>query len=253
MIRIIGEELKGYTHRDKPYVAKKTILHAVWRQNEVILAPQAKILEMVDIEARIQLTMNDLQKEVRAFGKTAKKVENMNVMLKVKMPILNRLNETVDVHGEAITQVSNELARKSSSLALFKGETRSPVSKSKRGLIDVTKTVKALPSTIRISSRHVWHSTDNFDGWSSYDVDGEGEEVLADMISQQDRLAILQADNANCVEESVKSQFLDQKQVQIHLREEVRNAPRVEGTPVKRWTGYNTRQKGGGGRDGEIN
>ena len=43
-LRGIGEELKGRTHLDKPYVAKKTILHAVRRQNELILALQAKIL-----------------------------------------------------------------------------------------------------------------------------------------------------------------------------------------------------------------
>ena len=43
-LRGIGEDLKGQTHLDKPYVAKKTIMHAVWRKNEVILALQAKIL-----------------------------------------------------------------------------------------------------------------------------------------------------------------------------------------------------------------
>ena len=102
MLRGIGEELKGRTHLDEPYVAKKTILHAIRRKNEVILALQAKILEMVEIEAGLQLTMNDLQKEVRALRKTAEKVGDMDAMLKVKILILNQLNETVDVHGEAI-------------------------------------------------------------------------------------------------------------------------------------------------------
>ena len=64
MLRGIGEELKGRTHRDKPYVAKKTILHAVRRKNEEILSLQAKILDMANIEAGLQLTMNALQKEV---------------------------------------------------------------------------------------------------------------------------------------------------------------------------------------------
>ena len=36
------------------------------QQSEVILALQAKILDMAKIEARIQLTMNALQKEVGA-------------------------------------------------------------------------------------------------------------------------------------------------------------------------------------------
>ena len=49
---------------DKPYVAKKTILHAVWRKNEAILAVQSKILDMEKIEAGLQLAMNALQKEV---------------------------------------------------------------------------------------------------------------------------------------------------------------------------------------------
>ena len=65
-IRGIGEDLKCRTHLDEPYVAKKTILHAVRSQNEVILALQAKILDMEKIEAGLQLTMNDLQKEVGA-------------------------------------------------------------------------------------------------------------------------------------------------------------------------------------------
>ena len=132
-LRGIGEELKGRTQLDEPYVAKKTILHAVRRQNEVILALQAKILEMAEIEAGLQLTMNDLQKEVGAFRKTAEKVDDMDAMLKVKIPILDQLNETVDVHGEAIARVSTELGRQSSSLSSFKGETRSAVSEAKRG------------------------------------------------------------------------------------------------------------------------
>ena len=63
----IGEEPKGQTHWDEPYVAKQKILHVVWRKNEVILALQAKILEMAEIEVWLQLTMNNLQKEVGAF------------------------------------------------------------------------------------------------------------------------------------------------------------------------------------------
>ena len=65
-LRGIEEELKGRTHLDEPYVAKKTILYAVRQQNEVILALQAKILDMAKIEAGLQLTMNALQKEVGA-------------------------------------------------------------------------------------------------------------------------------------------------------------------------------------------
>ena len=62
----IGGELKGQTHLDEPCVAKKTILHAVRRKNELILALQAKILDMANIKAGLQLTMNALQKKVRA-------------------------------------------------------------------------------------------------------------------------------------------------------------------------------------------
>ena len=45
-------------------MAKKTILQAVRRQNEVILALQANILYIAKIKAGLQLTMNDRQKEV---------------------------------------------------------------------------------------------------------------------------------------------------------------------------------------------
>ena len=59
-LRGIWEELNGQTHLEKPNVANKTILHAVRRQNEVILSLQAKILDMAKIEAGIQLTINAL-------------------------------------------------------------------------------------------------------------------------------------------------------------------------------------------------
>ena len=38
--------------------------------------------------------------------KTAEKVEDMDAILKVKIPIFNQLNETVDMHREAIARVS---------------------------------------------------------------------------------------------------------------------------------------------------
>ena len=94
----------------------------------MILALQAKLLEIAYIEDGLQIAMNDLQKEVGALQKTAKKVDNMDVMLKLKIPILNHLNKTVDVHREAIAQVSIEVERKSLSLSSFKGEKRSAVS-----------------------------------------------------------------------------------------------------------------------------
>ena len=124
--------------------------------------------------------------------------------------------------------------RQSSSLSSFKGKTRSAISESKRGLGDLTKTAKALPSTIRISSRQVRNNADNDGRGSSYNVEGEGEEVIANIISQQDQRAFLQEDNAKRVEESAEGQFSEQKRIQIHLREEVRNAPIVEGISVER-------------------
>ena len=92
-------------------MANKTILNSVWRHNEVILALQAKILEMAEIEAGLQLTMNDLQKEVGEFQKTSEKVDDMKAMLKVKIMILNKLNKTVDMHREEIARISKELMR----------------------------------------------------------------------------------------------------------------------------------------------
>ena len=71
------------------------------------------------------------------------------------------------------------------------------------------------------------HNTDDDNGGSSYDVEGEGKEVLAKIISQQEQWAFLQEDNADSVEESAERQFSEQKQVYIHLREEVRNSPRM--------------------------
>ena len=82
--------------------------------------------------------------------------------------------------------------RQSSPLSSFKEETRSTIPELKRGLGDLTKTAKALPSTMRISSRQVRHNADNDNGGSSYDVEGEGKEVLADIVSQQEQRAFLQ-------------------------------------------------------------
>ena len=61
-----------------------------------------------------------------------------------------------------------------SSLLSFKDKTRSAVSESKQGLGYLIKTAKALPRTIRISSRQVPHSTDDEDGGSLYDIKGRG-------------------------------------------------------------------------------
>ena len=124
--------------------------------------------------------------------------------------------------------------RQLSSLSSFKGETRSAISESKRVLGELTKTAKVLPSTIQIFSSQMLHNADDDDGGISYDVEGKGEEVLADIISQQEQRDFLQKDNAKHVEESAERHFSDQKRVQIHLREEVRNSPRVEGTAVER-------------------
>ena len=73
-----------------------------------------------------------------------------------------------------LEQLSTELVRQLSSLSSFKGETRSVISDSKQGLGDLTKIAKALPSTIRISSKQVRHNAENDKGGSSYSVKGEG-------------------------------------------------------------------------------
>ena len=90
--------------------------------------------------------------------------------------------------------------RQLSSLSSFKGKNRSAIFESKRGLRDFPKTTKALPSTTRISFSQVRHNADNGDRGSSYDVEGEGEEALANTILQQDQWAFLQEDNAKRVE-----------------------------------------------------
>ena len=86
-------------------------------QTEIYLAPQAipRAISRAITRSEIHLlhynsfAMNYLHKEVWAFRKTAEKVDNLDAMLKVKIPILNQLKNTVDVHGEAIARVSIEL------------------------------------------------------------------------------------------------------------------------------------------------
>ena len=97
------------------------------------------------------------------------------------------------------------------------------------------------------------HNADNDDGGSLYDVEGKGKEVLANIIPQKEQRAFLQEDNTKRIEESAERQFLEHKRVQIHLRGEVRNSPRVEVTLFKCLPGYDTRQTGGGNRENETN
>ena len=52
-------------------------------------------------------------------------------------------------------------------------------------------------------------NADSDDGGSSYDVEGEGKEVLADIISQQEKQAFLQEDNIKSFEESTERQFTE--------------------------------------------
>ena len=65
-------------------------------------------------------------------------------------------------------------------------------------------------------------------------VEGEGEGVLTNIMSHTEQRTYLQGDKTKRVEGSAERQFSEQKWVQIHLKKEVRNAPRVEVTAVKR-------------------
>ena len=51
------------------------------------------------------------------------------------------------------------------------------------------------------------HNADSDNRGGSYDVEGEGKEVLADIISQQEQQAFLQEDNTKQVEESAERNF----------------------------------------------
>ena len=97
--------------------------------------------------------------------------------------------------------------RQSSFLSSFKGESRSAISESNQGLGDLTKTAKALPSTIRISSGHVRHNADNDNGGSSYDIKGKGEEVLADIISSRSSGTFYRGITSRALNRSQKDSF----------------------------------------------
>ena len=53
------------------------------------------------------------------------------------------------------------------------------------------------------------HDAESDYGGGSYNVEGEGKEVLANIISQQEQQVFLQEDNAKRVEESAERQFLE--------------------------------------------
>ena len=53
------------------------------------------------------------------------------------------------------------------------------------------------------------NSAEKDDGGRSYDVEGEGKEVLSDIISQKEQRDFLKEDNAKRVEESAERHFLE--------------------------------------------
>lgn len=226
-LRGIGEELKGRTQLDEPYVDKKTILRALREQNQVIMAMQTKILEMVEVEAGLQRTVDSLQEEVSSFRKTTEKVEEIDALLKVKIPLVDKMNETIEVHGQAIAQVRKDVSEQASALSSFKSETRSALAETKSDLMDVSRAVEEMPNTIRISSTQVRHSADEMGESSAHGPDDEGQELLADIIAQHEQRAFLHEENSRRIEEQMAEQFVRHEQITGRIDEDV--------TVLKEW------------------
>ena len=105
-LRGIGRDLEGKIHLEEPYVDKRTIIHAVREQNNVILTLQERILRMNEIEEGMQKTLDLLQRKVTYFETYTKKVDKIEEILSEKIPLVDKMNEVIQEHDTTIDGIS---------------------------------------------------------------------------------------------------------------------------------------------------
>ena len=184
-LREIGEDLRGKTILEEPYVDRKTILRALKEQNKVILALQQHILEMKDVEERMQEKLERMEEKVISLEKYSSKVDKM-------VPFVERLNENVNDHVGAIVQISTKLKENEQSLAAFETETKG----ARDSLSKLQKDLDNMPETICISSRQVTHSIIDEkmmdENCSEIPEEENTKKFLIDIIAERERHVLLQ-------------------------------------------------------------
>ncbi len=223
-LRNIGEELKGKTQLEEPYVDKRTIVHAVREQNKVILTLQGRILQMEEIEKGMQKNIDYLLQRVEYFEKYTKKVDEIDDLLSEKIPLLDKIYTEVQRHDTSIDRLETKISEQITSLSSFKNETQTALSKTDKELNELQDVVDLMPETIIISSKQVEHNVDDetFDGTNgTVEDENSTPQCLVDIIAQQKQRSISQNENIKKLETAFEEEKESQKQINVNVSSDV--------------------------------
>jgi hypothetical protein len=209
-LRGIGEDLKGKTILEEPYVEKKTIVRAVSEQNKVILALQAQFLQMQEIERVMQRKLEMMQEKVTYLEKYTEKVDDIEGILREKIPLVDKIDEVVKEHDAALDQVSIKLNESTQAFSAFKIEARGGISKNRDDLRVLRTEVDSMPENIIISSRQVTHSVNDEKPVVNTTLVDDGKELLVDIIAQQEQHAYVQDETIQNIEKKVDDNEIKQ-------------------------------------------
>ena len=223
-LRKIGEELKGKTQLEEPYVDKRTIVHAVRTQNKVILALQGRIHQMEEVEKGLQKNVNYLLQKVEYFEKYTKKVTEIEDLLSEKIPLLDKICTEVQKHDISINRLETKISEQITSLSSFKNETETALSKTDKDLNELQDAVDLMPETIMISSKQVEHNVDDetFDGINDTVKDENSTpQCLVDIIAQQKQRSTSQNKNIKMLETAFGEEKESQKRINGNVSSDV--------------------------------
>ncbi len=210
-LRGIGEDLKGKTILEEPYVDKKTIVRAVSEQNKVILALQTQVLQMQEMEKAMQLKMSMMQDKLTHFEKYTEKVDVIEGILREKIPVVDKLDEKVKQQQNNLQNLSKEVKDNVQDVATFKDEARDSFSEVRKGIECLSEDVELLPDTIIISSRQVTHSVnDEKEFYNKGNKHHHGNDILADIIAQQEQHALIQDEKIGRIDEKIDDHVVGQ-------------------------------------------
>lgn len=219
-LRGIGQELKGKTQLEEPHVDKRTIIRAVREQNNVIITLQERILRMKEIEEGMQKTLDLLQEKVTYFETYTKKVDKIEEILSVKIPLVDKMNEVIQDHDTAIDCISFKVKEQTNLLSTFKSETQSTILQTKNRIENICVAIDEMPQTIMISTRQVKHLIyDEIEGQDNNASYNSNEELLEDIITQQEQRTFVQDKSINRLENKIGENVASQNKLNMKAEE----------------------------------
>jgi hypothetical protein len=200
-LRGIGDDLKGKTILEEPHVDKKTIVRAVSEQNKVILALQSQILRMKEIEQTMQQQLSIMQDKVTGLEKYTRKVDDIEGIMREKIPLVDKIDRRVKDHSMVIEEISSKVKGNSQALTTFRTEVIGICAENRDDLKKLRENVDGMSETIIITSRQVTHSFN--DEAMEEKILEEGKERLVNIIAQQEQHACVQDENVQRIERRV--------------------------------------------------